>query len=429
MVPTPTTDLPTLQRQGSKIQTERQAQLRQHLITLTTHALLEYEQQTGRAGATGQAVQYRRYNEETPRRLLDPRLEVLIEDATGLHLIAEVPFGDLRSPTFLDPVTREELYLSDPETISLHALKGKQGFHLKGVAQTQLVYGPRFGLSDRVARALQSRQVWLAPGLLVMLLTISNALTFSGTVLGQHVLLVCTTFLSVVVPPLMFWWGFRPQRQQLKGFSRTLLRRFQGQPTPTLPALVNRQLLGGVVFLALILSGSHHLLAGSLVQALSLFVTWLLIRFFHLQAEQQGRGLAEDLQLLPMVTPESSALYPLSLTMEERLELLPKIAQLQTRAEEAQEQVGTSGLGEPQYRALSAVQRDWPESVNLIATLPPQYQAEEAAKHLDLLLDITPPPAANPAGLDPALAAHLTYLQELSRNRSHRSQKSSRTAP
>jgi hypothetical protein len=177
------------------------------------------------------------------------------------------------------------------------------------------------------------------------------------------------------------------------------------------------------VFLALILSGSHHLLAGSLVQALSLFVTWLLIRFFHLQAEQQGRGLAEDLPLLPMVAPDSSALYPLSLTTEERLELLPKIAQLQARAEEAQEQVGTSGLGEPQYRALSAVQRDWPESVALIATLPPQHQAEEAVKHLDLLLDITPVP--NAAVLNPALAAHLSYLQELSRDRSHRPQKSS----
>jgi hypothetical protein len=423
MVPNPTTDLPTLQRQGSKIQIERQAQLRQRLITLTTQALLNYEQQTGRAGATGQAVQYRRYSDETPRRLLPPRWEVLIEDATGLQLIAEVPFGDLRSLTFLDPVTREKLSLSDPEALSLHALKGKQGFHLKGVAQTQLMYGPRFGLSDRVARALQSRQVWLAPALLVALLAMNNALTFSGTVLEQHVLLVCTTFLGVIVPPLMLGWGFRPQRQQLEGFSRTLLRRFQGQPTLTLPALVNRQLLGGVVFLALILSGSHHLLAGSLVQALSLFVTWLLIRFFHLQAEQQGRGLAEDLPLLPMVAPDSSALYPLSLTTEERLELLPKIAQLQARAEEAQEQVGTSGLGEPQYRALSAVQRDWPESVALIATLPPQHQAEEAVKHLDLLLDITPVP--NAAVLNPALAAHLSYLQELSRDRSHRPQKSS----
>lgn len=415
---TPLTDLPTLQRRGAQVQTQRRTRLHEELVTLTTQALLEYERQTGRTGATGQAVQYRRYDDQAPRRLLAPRREVLIEDAAGLRITADArAYEEQRPLIFLDAVTREELFLTIPETLEVYALKGRQTFHLQGVAQTELVYGPRFGLNAHTSQALQNRRIWRAPALLVLLLTLNNALTLLGAA-EPHLLLLCTTVVSVAALPLMLWWGFRPQEAQLQSFGRALVRRLQGQVVPERPVGVNRPVLVGLIVLAFVLSWSHVALAGSLVQALSIFLTWTLLRFFQLQAEQHGQGLAGEVLSSPLTAPGPFSLSALTLIPEERQDLAPKVAQLQVLAQEAQAQVATAGLDQPQYRALSAVQREWPESVALIAALPPQHQAQEAARHLELLLDISQQPAQGPVATERALAAHLTYLQGLQRDTS-----------
>lgn len=381
---------------------------------MTAQALLEYERQTGRTGATGQAVQYRRYDDQAPRRLLNPRREVLIEDAAGLRITAEArEYEEQRPLVFLDAVTREELFLTIPETLELYALKGRQTFHLQGSAQTELVYGPRFGLNPQVSQTLQAPRLWRAPALLVLLLTLNNALTFPAAAAGPHLLLLCTTIVSVAALPLMLWWGFRPREAQLQSFGRRIVQRLQEQVVPDQSVRVNRPLLVGLIALGFVLSWSHVALAGSLVQALSVSLTWTLLRFFQLQAAQQGQALAEAVFLPSLAAPGPFSLSGLTLTREERQTLAPKVAQLQGLAQEAQVQVATVGLDQPQYRALSAVQREWPASVALIAALPPQHQAQEAARHLELLLDISRQPAQGPASTERALAAHLTYLQGL----------------
>ena len=418
-VSTPLTDIPTLQHRGKQLQTRHRTRLREELVTLTAQALLEYGRQTGRIGASGQAVQYRRYSDQAPRRLLAPRRDVLIEDAAGLRIIAEVQeYEEQRPLIFLDAVTREELFLTIPETLELYALKGRQTFHLQGPAQTELVYGPRFGLNPQVSQTLQDQRLWRAPALLVLLLTLNNALTFPAAASGLHLLLLCTTIVSVAALPLMLWWGFRPREAQFRSFGRTIVRRLQGQMVPDRPVRVNRPLLVGLIALGFVLSWSHFALAGSLVQALSVFLTWTLLQFFQLQAAQQGQALAEEIFLPSFVAPGPFSLSDLTLTPEERQTLAPKVAQLQVLAQEAQAQVATAGLDQPQYRALSAVQREWPESVALIAALPPQHQAQEAARHLELLLDISQQPAQGPVSTERALAAHLTYLQGLQRDTS-----------